>query len=546
MAELRLENLHITAGNKPLLRGVNLTLREGEILALVGASGSGKSLTARTCLGILPTSLTLQGELTLEVDGVRHRPLSEGFAAVAGTHISYLPQAAAAALDPMWTVAKHLESVCNVGESVSSWLRRAGFADPVSVSRCYPHELSGGMAQRVCIALALAQRARFLIADEPTTGLDAPIQRAFLAELARLKATGPGILLITHDLSAVEDLADRIAVMSQGVIIEEMTRLADAQTDTARTMLAEIDRLNTHRSGAPTQPDEVLCIADVSHRYRRGLFSAGPVVVEGADLTVHRGEVVGLIGESGSGKTTLGRLAAGLLPAKEGEITLLGSPLSTTRPRALRALRREVQVLFQSADAHLNPGMTVRSMLEISARLHRRGEDTAAVCTEALEYVGMAGRGSASPQHLSGGERRRIGIARVLIAQPVLLISDEPTTGLDAALKADLLDLLLSSADSHLIISHDLALIAYAADRIAVMLEGRIIEVFPVEALGGTHHPYTHLLLNPQAPVEGRSLQACPHTGPCPHARRSGERIVPSRMSIAEGHWIACYHTGEA
>ncbi len=534
MDSLILSDLSLSAGPHPLLSGVSLTLRAGEILALVGDSGSGKSLTARTLLGILPPQLTVQGSLEVTLGGVRHRPLQQSFKEIRGA-LSYLPQDATSSLDPRWTVQRHLRAVSPRGEDPAPWLSRAGFPEPAAVLRLYPHELSGGMAQRVCTAIALAQRARFLIADEPTTGLDAPIQRAFLHQLRRLREDGLGILLITHDLGLLPGLADRILLMEGGHL----------RTPDSETLQAMQDRLRLEDPRPAARPGEAVVSVDIdTHRYRRGFLSVGPRVLDRTALTVHRGEVVGLIGESGSGKTTLARAAAGLLSPTAGTVTLLGTELTPGTP--LRPLRRQMQVLFQSADAHLNPGMTLATMLRHSARLHRPDEPPDEIAAAALAQVGLGDRGAAYPRHLSGGERRRVGLARVLIARPRLLISDEPTTGLDAGKRADLLELLLSSAESHLIISHDLKLIAYAADRIAVMLAGRIIEVLPAAALSQARHPYTRLLLGGPESPEARSLHACPHPGECPHARLSGDRVIPGRLDIGPGHWLACYHTGES
>ncbi|MDG1482185.1 MAG: ATP-binding cassette domain-containing protein [Myxococcota bacterium] len=534
MDSLILTDLTIHTGQRPLLSGVSLTLHAGELLALVGDSGSGKSLTARALLGILPPGLTVQGQLEVTLRGVQHRPLQQSFKGIRGA-LSYLPQDASSALDPRWTVQRHLKAVSPQGEDPAPWLKRAGFSDPEAVRRLYPHELSGGMAQRVCIAIALAQRARFLIADEPTTGLDTPIQRGFLRQLRQLREEGMGILLITHDIGILPGLADRILRMQEGVLRALssdalVSMQAQLQLDGVRTPL---------RRGAP-----VVTIDVDTHRYRRGLLSVGPRVLDRTALTVHQGEVVGLIGESGSGKTTLARAAAGLLTPTAGTVCLFETTLTPRTP--LRPLRRRLQVLFQSADAHLNPGMSLSSMLRHSARLHRPDSPAGEVAAAALERVGLGGRGAAYPRHLSGGERRRFGLARVLIAQPRLLISDEPTTGLDAAKRADLLELLLSSAESHLIISHDLKLIAYAADRIVVMLAGRIIEVLPAAALSQARHPYTLLLLGSSDASEARALQACPQPSACSHARLSGGRVIPRRLDIGPDHWVACYRTGES
>jgi len=243
-------------------------------------------------------------------------------------------------------------------------------------------------------------------------------------------------------------------------------------------------------------------ISGMVKRYpRQGLFQRGwesQPAVNGVDLRVEIGEVVGIIGESGSGKTTLVRAALGLLPFQEGEVRVLGQVLSALTPRDLRHARRHFQLLFQDPEAMLNPGLTVRQHLVESATVHER-ENPAAVALEMAERVGLSHRLDAFPGQLSGGEQRRVGLAQVLVPEPALLVADEPTAGLDAALKADLIDAIVRHRNpntSVLLISHDLAMVAYACDRIVVMLNGQVVDRFAKENLKNhNHHPYTQQLL---------------------------------------------------
>ena len=291
--------------------------------------------------------------------------------------------------------------------------------------------------------------------------------------------------------------------------------------------------------------------------FRRGLLGkrAPQPAVDGADLTVPRGRRLGLIGESGSGKTTLARAALGLLPFDQGEVDLMGQRLQDLDPAALRKMRRRVQLLFQNPDAHLNPGLRVRQILEESARVHRSGSSPVELAREALAKVGLDQRIAAWPHQLSGGEKRRVGIARVLVADPDLIVADEPTAGLDAGLKAELMDLLVAQggrARALLLISHDLPLVAFACEEIAVMYGGRIVEQFPSLLLShGPHHPYTWALLSAaglgpeQPPIEqpgaGPGASGCGYLGACPIAGPACAQLRPAPYEINGAHRIACH-----
>lgn len=301
-----------------------------------------------------------------------------------------------------------------------------------------------------------------------------------------------------------------------------------------------------------------LRVSGLVKRYPRRLLGAEPpAAVDGVDLEVRDGEVVALVGESGSGKTTLVRCALGLLPFQSGKVEILGQDLAALRGAALRRARRDFQMLLQDPTAMLNPGLTVRQHLEETARLHRPEAPMQPLVQAIAARVGLAHRLDALPREMSGGERRRAGLARVLLVEPKLLVADEPTSGLDAALKADLIDLLLTGKGpgrSWLIVSHDLPLVAYGCDRVYVMLAGRVVERAPVATLGKTrHHPYTEALLRAagmlggqpapgQEPIADRASGGCPWRGACPRATERCITSAPELLERAPEHAVACHN----
>lgn len=305
-------------------------------------------------------------------------------------------------------------------------------------------------------------------------------------------------------------------------------------------------------------PPPPLVMERAVKRFRRGLFGPVERAVDEVDLQVGSGEVVALIGESGSGKTTLARLAVGLLGAEGGEVRIFGERVGDLRGAALRALRRRAQLLFQSPDAHLNPGLPLLAQVEESARLFRAGADPRAEAEAALGQVGLLHRAEALPGQLSGGERRRAGIARVLLARPELILADEPTAGLDAALKADIIDLLLAGRRPDtgvLLISHDLPVVRYAASRVVVLLAGQVVEQLPIEALGrGPHHPFTWALLDASGLIPRRAAPpaaeqpahdgGCRHAEVCPAATSPCRQHAPALARVGEGRAIRCHLGG--
>lgn len=303
-----------------------------------------------------------------------------------------------------------------------------------------------------------------------------------------------------------------------------------------------------------------LRIRGLVKRYRRGMLArrTGPPAVDHVDLTVGTGQVVALVGESGSGKTTLARCALALLRPDAGDVSVLGTEIHSLRGAALDRFRRRVQPLFQDPDAHLNPGLRVREILAETVHLHRAGEAPGPLLAHALDQVGLTHRAEALPHELSGGERRRVGIARLLICRPELVIADEPTAGLDAARKAEVMDLIL---DEHgggrrttLVISHDLPLMASCADRLVVMVAGRIVERMPAASLSEPpHHPYTAELLAaagllpgaaalpPSGQAAGAGAPGCPLAGRCALERPRCADRRPAEVEISPAHRIACH-----
>jgi len=308
-------------------------------------------------------------------------------------------------------------------------------------------------------------------------------------------------------------------------------------------------------SGAPA-----LRVRGLVKRFQRGLLrsASAEAAVAGVDLEVAQGERVGLIGESGSGKTTLARAALGLVPYELGVVEILGFRLDRMKIDERRRFRRRFQLLFQNAEAHLNPGLRVQEILRESARLHRPAESAGALIEATLQQVGLTHRSGAWPHQLSGGEKRRVGIARILLTEPDLIVADEPTAGLDAGLKADIIDLLLTRRDArrgYLLISHDLPLVAYACQRVVVMYAGRVVEEFPVDHLrSGPHHPYTQALLAAAGLVPnvarhatlaaGRVSPGCPYLGPCTEAVLACGTLRPLLVELGPSHRIACHARG--
>ncbi|MCC8908666.1 ABC transporter ATP-binding protein [Curtobacterium sp. GD1] len=536
----------------PVVRGVSFAIEAGRTLGLVGESGSGKSTVARTLLAHLRSGSRIEHG-TVHVDGEDVFALSPaGRRALRGGTASVVAQNAGQALTPSMRVGEQIREALRAHgepdgpERVLELVRLVRLPSPETIVRRYPHQLSGGQQQRVAIAMAVAARPRVLVLDEPTTALDVVTQAAVLDLVADLgRELGMAVLLVSHDLGVVSAMADEIAVMRDGEVVEHAETaalFAAPQHEYTRALLAAVPdgrrpggtdhvpetatvsstvasragrtvglptgtagpplarRAGTGGAGPEPLVRPVVTAEDLVIRYGRGL----PAAVDGVSFTIAPRETLAVVGESGSGKSTLATALAGLVPAESGTFSFDDGTVSgdLREPIAGRSpdLRRAVQLVFQNADTSLNPRRTVGAAIARPLRLFTRSSSRERV-GELLSQVGLGPEfADRLPAQLSGGQRQRVGIARALAAEPRLVIADEITTALDVQVQAGILallaDLQRERGLSCLFISHDLAVVRGVADRVAVMTGGRIVEIGPTEAVfGGPNHPYTATLL---------------------------------------------------
>ena len=489
------------------VRGISFDIDRGETVALVGESGSGKSVTALSILQLLPYPLARHpgGSIHFrdhELVGARERLLRR----VRGNRIAMIFQEPMTSLNPLHTIEKQINEVLFVHKRLD---RRAARARTIELLRlvglpeaerrlgAYPHQLSGGQRQRVMIAMALANEPDLLIADEPTTALDVTIQAQILELLEGLQSRfGMALLLITHDLGIVRKMADRVCVMTQGEAVESgpvADVFAHPRHPYTRRLLA------AEPSGTPVVADPgapVLVVARdlrVWFPIKAGLFrrTVGHIkAVDGVSLTIREGHTVGVVGESGSGKTTLG-LALLRLQASTGTIEFAGHEIQATSARALRPLRREMQVVFQDPYGSLSPRLSVGQIIEEGLRVHHMGGSAAARVTlveQALVEVGLEPElRHRYPHEFSGGQRQRIAIARAMVLKPRFVVLDEPTSALDMSVQAQIVDLLRELQRRHglayLFISHDLRVVRALAEEIVVMRDGVVVEHGPARRI---------------------------------------------------------------
>ena len=517
MSLLNVQNLTLTLYGASILKQLNFTLEPGEILALTGESGSGKSMTALSLLQLLPDAAELSGNITL--DGTNLLRLTEPqLCAQRGGIMGMVFQEPMSALNPVQTIgaqvaeALRLDPKTNAAAAqnrAGAILGRVGLApEHVPPSR-YPHELSGGQRQRVVIALAIARQPKLLIADEPTTALDVTTQAQILALLKRLvREDDMGLIMITHDLAVVADMANRIAVMHRGEIVEQAatSKILKASTHPYTQKLLQAASHMARQPGAEHSRKPLLEVANVQRSYpakRPWPWIKPPrnIAVKNVSFSLQTGDRMGLVGESGCGKSSLTRAILGLDPVEKGTITLNGKPVWG----ASSTIRRDLQVVFQDPYGSFNPRHKVAKLIQEAFHLYERPplrEDQEQRTCDVMRAVGLNPDDRGRYIHeFSGGQRQRIAIARALITRPKLVIFDEAVSALDVSVRAQILDLIADLAEqyglSYLFISHDLSVVRSITDTCMVMKEGEIVEQGSTAFILNTPtHPYTQQLLS--------------------------------------------------
>ncbi|WP_092802365.1 dipeptide ABC transporter ATP-binding protein [Rhodococcus globerulus] len=514
---LSVTDLQISYGAAPAVRGVSFTVGRGEVVAVVGESGSGKSTTAHAILGLLSGSGHVTGG-NVEFEGERIDDYSDrAWQKIRGARIGLVPQDPTTSLNPVTRIGDQVAEVLRIHGLADrrkarfdaiEVLERAGIDRPEIRARQYPHELSGGMRQRVLIGIALVANPALIIADEPTSALDVTVQRRILDHLdERIAESGAAVLLITHDLGVAADRADRILVMHDGRIVESgptETILGNPRHDYTKKLLSSAPSLSSGPIDRPVRAHAtpLLTLAGITKRFTVGRGSA-ITAVNDVSLTVPRGQTVSLVGESGSGKSTTARIAVRLEQADSGTITFDGADISRVKGSDLRELRRKIQLVYQNPYASLDPKLSIVDIVAEPLRAFKVGTriQQQARAAELLDQVALPGQfGSRRPAELSGGQRQRVAIARALALKPDLLVLDEPVSALDVSVQAQILALLdelqRELGLTYLFISHDLAVVRQISDIVGVMQSGQLVEIgTTAEIFDNPRHDYTRTLL---------------------------------------------------
>jgi peptide/nickel transport system ATP-binding protein len=515
------------------VRHVSLDVAAGETVAIVGESGSGKSTLVAAVNRLLAENGRITGG-TIAVGDLDITAASEkAMTAIRGNRIGMVPQDPMTNLDPVMKIGAQIVEALEVhglarGQAAKDeairLLDQAGIADPEARFRQYPHEFSGGMRQRVLIAMALACRPEVLLADEPTSALDVTVQRLVLDQMGQLASDlGAAVLLITHDLGLAAERADRVAVMYRGEIVETGPAaqvVASPQHEYTRRLLAAAPGMASAKvaPALPTgpggeKPEVLLEVTGAVKKYRIRGRAEPLMAVDGVDLAITRGETVAIVGESGSGKSTTARLALRLEQADGGTIRYRGADVSRLRGKELLAFRRSVQPVFQNPYASLDPRYTIGQVIAEPLRVHKIGDnasrrkDVAELLDKVALPVSFADR---YPHELSGGQRQRVAIARALALNPELVVMDEAVSALDVLVQEQILELMVSLQRelglSYLFISHDLAVVRQVSHLVYVMREGKIVESGdPDTIFRAPREEYTRQLI---AAIPGQNLAA--------------------------------------
>ena len=546
---LAIKNLSISFKGNEVIHGISYALASNEILGIVGESGSGKSVSSLAILGLLPKKhTTITGSILYEDQNLISLATKD-FQRIRGNEISMIFQEPMSSLNPSMTCGKQVEEVLlqhnyctrkNVKAAVLTLFEKVQLPRVAQMYDSYPHQLSGGQKQRVVIAMAIACKPKVLIADEPTTALDVTVQKEIILLLKELqKENEMGIIFISHDLSLVSEIADQILVMYQGNIVERGETKAlftHPQHEYTKALLKSKPSLDVRLKKLPTIQDvlagtvsnvvvtkeerqlrhenmyakaPLLEVKNVSKSFysNAGLFGKSTEVkaVDDVSFSLYEGETLGLVGESGCGKSTLGNTILQLHKATEGQILYKGEDITKLSKPAIRALRKEIQIIFQDPFASLNPRISVGNAILEPMKvhgLHANDAERKEKVLELLERVGLdASYYGRYPHEFSGGQRQRIGIARTIALQPKLIICDESVSALDISVQAQVLNLLNELKEkfgfTYIFISHDLAVVKYISDQLLVMNDGRIEELGEADAIyANPTSTYTQTLID--------------------------------------------------
>lgn len=525
-----IDQLQISTDDALLVPPLYLTIKSGERVGLIGESGSGKSLTALSLMGLLPDELNAQGEVSIRdmcTDILRtpDRELSK----MRGHRVSMVFQEPMTALNPLMKVGKQIAEVLlqhgtvksrqDARRRVHSLIEDVHLPDPPRIMRSYPYQLSGGQRQRVMLAIAFANDPELIICDEPTTALDVTVQRQVLELLDdAVRKRGTSLLFVSHDLGVIAEVCDRVLVMKNGHIVEsgpvhevlttpqhEYTRrlLNASKLDELQEDASEhIPRTDTQEKEVPQQ-QPIIQVRDLSRTFSSGRHRVE--ALKDIDLEIAPGDRVGIVGESGSGKTTLLKILAGLDRPTSGEIDVCGVDVRRAGHRGLKPLRQRLQIIFQDPMGSLDPRMNIQQIVEEPLIQDRRNtpnpQRRQALVKESLEAVEIPPDAiSRYPHQFSGGQRQRISIARALITDPDVLIADEPVSALDVSVQAQVLKLLNTLVEDRgmtlLMVSHDLSVVRHICRKVAVMRHGQVVEAGETEQVyRNPTHDYTRRLL---------------------------------------------------
>lgn len=542
---LEISNLSLqystTSGPIPILHNVSTAVGRGEILGIIGESGAGKSTLGNAVIGLLGSRFK-QTSGSIRFSGQELSRLPTGPEQAKGRRISAIFQDHTASLDPLMRIGVQLDETISLfhpglsGRDIRKRgieiLERVGIPQPERRYDDYPHQFSGGQRQRIVIAIALAGSPELIIADEPTSALDATVQKQILALLRQIvDETGVSVMLVTHDMGVIAEIADKVLVMRHGRVVEQNSTRAilDApQNEYTRRLLAAVPRLRlsggnslsdmaaqtnkvVQQQNAEIKPAaDILIAKDISKSFRSaGLLwpfsgTAPQKALDHVSIRLQRGTVTGIVGESGSGKTTMGRIIAGLETASDGEIAIHGAKFDISKNGRTSGILGRVQMIFQDPSVSLNPRMTIGDTLDEAVRSANRLADrltTASDVGEMMDRLGLARNfQSRYPHQLSGGQKQRICIARALLARPQIIVADEPTSALDVSVQAEIVGLLreriMEDNISMIFISHDLAVVQDLCSEIYILRNGRVEDSGPSETLfAQSQNAYTRSLV---------------------------------------------------